>query len=331
MDNLKDREYHFPKAVALVVFNRLDCAQAQMEILRRVTPPRFYIISDGPRKNVEGEEEKVNAVRAFIESNIDWECTVVKIYANENMGCDKRSISGYNLVFEQEEEAVLLEDDSVPNVDFYKFADKMLDYYRDATEVMMVAGFNTSSDIRDSGKDYFFSHFPLECAWGTWRRAWKLMGGWREKYKEWNDRTLYGIMPKRVANMMRGRILANYNGWTAWDSIWNFVMFYHNGYGVVSSENYVQNIGTGREDALHPGNYNRFLAPPYGVFTDNFSYRERIEWDKEYDTEQLKMRFGENCDKNWKRYYMRERLLRFAKAYFPKWLYCGISRAKRNM
>ena len=323
--------YHFPKAVALVVFNRLDCVQEQFKVLRQVTPPKLYVISDGARTDINGEAEKVSAVRKYIEDNIDWECEVIKIYAEENMGCDRRSISGYNYVFEKEESAVLLEDDSIPSVDFYRYTEKMLDYYKDTPEVMMVGGYNLAPDFREDGKDYYFSYFPAEYAWATWRRAWKLIGTWRENYDNWNDKCLYEMMPKRVANVMRGRILANYNGWSAWDSIWNFVMLYHRGYGVVSAQNYVQNIGTGREDAFHPGEYNAFMRPAYGKIPENFKYRSKVHWDKEYDFYQSEMRFKEGCDKNWYQFYIRENCLWFAKKYFPKWLYKGIGRIKRGL
>lgn len=73
--------YHFNKAVALVVFNRLDCVQRQMEILKSVTPPRLYIISDGARKEVVGEDEKVKEIREYIEANFNWEGELIKIYA----------------------------------------------------------------------------------------------------------------------------------------------------------------------------------------------------------------------------------------------------------
>lgn len=327
---MAEYSYHFPKAVALVVFNRLDCVQEQLNILRQVTPPRLYIISDGPRLGVNGETEKVQAVRSYIEENVDWDCELHKIYAKENMGCDKRSISGYDHVFKKEEDAVLLEDDSIPCVDFFCYVEKMLDYYKDTQEVMMVGGYNFALDFEKTGSDYYFSYFPAEYAWATWRRAWKLLDKWKEKYDKWNDKCLYQIMPRRVANVMRGRILANYNGWEAWDSIWNFVMLYHHGFGVVSAQNYVQNIGTGRKDAFHPGEYNPIMRPAYGKVPENFIYRSKVEWDKEYDFYQLETRFTEGCDKNWFKFYIRECSLRFAKRCFPKWLYKKISKLKKK-
>ncbi|MCR5420064.1 MAG: hypothetical protein K6E98_03565 [Lachnospiraceae bacterium] len=62
MDSLKDR---INIAVAVVVFNRLDCMKAIIDSVRKVKPSRLYIISDDPRSGVEGEDVKVKAVRRY--------------------------------------------------------------------------------------------------------------------------------------------------------------------------------------------------------------------------------------------------------------------------
>lgn len=324
-------KYCFPKAVALVVFNRLDCVQEQMKVLKHVTPPRLYIISDGPRRERTGEDRLVNNVRKYIEKNVTWDCNLIKIYADDNMGCDQRSVSGYNEVFQREEEAVLLEDDSIPNIDFYRYAEKMLDYYKDTPEVMMVSGFNVAPEWGGENKAYYFSYFPVKCAWATWRRAWQQFDSWKYMYQKWDDKCLYDMLPRRIANIMRGRILANYNGWSGWDSIWDFLMFYNKAYGVIPADNYVQNIGFGRSDAFHPAEFCPLLSKPYGNFPKCFSYRSSVVWDKKYDFYQSELRFVEGCDKNWRRFYLREQLLRFAKKYFPKRLYKSISILKQTI
>ena len=158
-------------AVAVVVFNRLDCMQEMLGSLRKVTPPRLYIISDGPREHVAGEDKKVEAVRRYVEDNVDWDCELIKIYADKNMGCTKRSVTGYDEVFKHEEMAILLEDDAIPADTFYSFCEQMLKHYKDAEGVMMVTGENRIPGY-DGGYDYYYSAMPMKQAWGTYRRAW---------------------------------------------------------------------------------------------------------------------------------------------------------------
>ena len=49
----------FNVAIAIVVFNRLDCAIKLMDVIKEIQPTKLYIISDGPR-NAE-EKKKVPA------------------------------------------------------------------------------------------------------------------------------------------------------------------------------------------------------------------------------------------------------------------------------
>ncbi|MBR6487120.1 MAG: hypothetical protein IKT17_10570, partial [Lachnospiraceae bacterium] len=159
-------------AVAVVVFNRLDCVTELLKSIRESACPRLYIISDGPRENVEGEAGKVNAVRQYLEDNVDWDCELIKIYADKNMGCTLRSVTGYDEVFKHEEMAILLEDDAIPTGSFYPFCEMMLKLYKDNEKVMMISGENRIPSY-DKGEDYYYSAFPMKQAWGTWRRAWK--------------------------------------------------------------------------------------------------------------------------------------------------------------
>ena len=96
-------------AVVFCVFNRLDTTRRVFETIRNARPPRLYIVSDSAREHVQGEEEKVRAVRDYIEQHIDWECEVHRNYAQANMGCGRRISSGLSWVFEKEEQAIILE------------------------------------------------------------------------------------------------------------------------------------------------------------------------------------------------------------------------------
>ena len=316
-------EYRFSKAVALVVFNRLDCVVRQLEVLRNVKPPRLYVISDGPRAEKIGEKEKVEEIRTYIEKEVDWECDLIKIYSETNMGCDSRTISGYSEVFKREEDAVLLEDDTIACEEYYRFAEKMLDYYKDDKRIMMISGFNIYPEYKKEDYQYYFSRFPLIYAFATWKRVWELFDyGEMKDFPKWNNRSLYKIMPRQVANMMRGRIYANYNGWGAWDSQFDFCMFSHEGFGVVSAVNLVQNCGTGRSDAFHASTaVDELMLTPYGKLSDQLNYRKELEWDREFDFCQASLRFGNKCDTGWLCMLMRERILRFVKWSCPKWLY----------
>ena len=53
-------------AILFLVFNRLDTTKKIFEAIRQAKPPRLYVAADGARTNLEGEVEKVQAVRNYV-------------------------------------------------------------------------------------------------------------------------------------------------------------------------------------------------------------------------------------------------------------------------
>ncbi|KAB1986870.1 hypothetical protein, partial [Haemophilus parainfluenzae] len=66
-----------------------------------------------------------------ITEQIDWDCKVERNYSEVNLGCRKRISSGLTWAFESVEEAIVLEDDCLPELSFFNFCETLLEYYRD--------------------------------------------------------------------------------------------------------------------------------------------------------------------------------------------------------
>ena len=77
-------EFRLNIPVVFCVFSRLDTTKLVFEKIREAKPPRLYVVCDAPRDNKEGEKEKVDTVRRYIEENVDWDCEVKKNYAEKN-------------------------------------------------------------------------------------------------------------------------------------------------------------------------------------------------------------------------------------------------------
>ncbi len=302
-------------AVAIVVFNRLDCVQENLKAIRVAAPPRFYVISDGPRDNVPGEAEKVMAVRKYIEENVDWDCELIKVYAEKNMGCTRRSVSGYDEVFRHEEMAILIEDDSIGEWSFFPYCEKMLKYYKDDTRVMMIAGQNRIPSYK-TDSDYIYSAMPSKYVWGTWRRAWEKYHDaeqgnfdldaamkWCRKYT--NRRVGYYYGSKLISCKMKYPDI--------WDGIWDCAIFANQGIGIVPPFNMVYYIGANREDAT----YMKGDAEIAHLPTDNFKEEVRIRTDevipdRKYDIEQSYHMLQDNVF-----YFMRRKIAYFTYKTFP--------------
>lgn len=80
----------FDIPVVLILFRRKDTLRAIMERVRQVQPQRIYLLSDEGRN--EHEKAQVKSVRRFVEDQIDWNCEVIKNYAEVNRGVYQNKI-----------------------------------------------------------------------------------------------------------------------------------------------------------------------------------------------------------------------------------------------
>lgn len=246
----KVEKYKIYTPVALVVFNRLDCAMELLDAVRKAAPEKLYIIADGPRDGKEGEAQKVAEVRQYIENHVDWKCDVKYNYAEKNMGSKYRIYSGINWVFEQEEKAIILEDDCIPSLDFFRYCQELLELYQNEESVWMISGKNVIRR-QDSTEQYFFARFSETWGWATWKRAWSQidieMDSWPEARKTGALRYAYDFFSYRC--YLREADYQVKAKRDAWDIPWRYSIFLHHGVGIVPRENMIANIGCGREDA----------------------------------------------------------------------------------
>lgn len=246
------QEKRLQAAVVLIVFNRLDTTQKVFEQVRIAKPSKLYIISDAPRTQRQGEQEKVEAVRRYIETHIDWECEKYFEYAQSNMGCQQRVSSGLNFVFQKEEMAIILEDDCVPRQEFFRFCEEMLCRYREDSRVMMVSGGNLVPEYKTK-EPYLFSVFCSIWGWATWRRAWEKFDFSMKEYPEFRKKKIiYRLFPESAAQIIEGEMDRVYDGrMNSWAYRWLLARMVNSGLGITPSVNLVENIGFGREDATH--------------------------------------------------------------------------------
>ena len=124
--------------VALIVFNRPDLVKKQVENLQRTAIKQLFIIADGPRA-INDDDKRCREVRQIID-NVNWRCDVNKSYAESNMGCANRIVSGINWVFTMVDRAVILEDDCLAHPSMFEFCGELLERYRDQDKVMHICG-----------------------------------------------------------------------------------------------------------------------------------------------------------------------------------------------
>ena len=155
--------------VLFLVFNRPEQSKLVFESIRTARPSKLFFASDGPRRTIYGEEEKVMEIRELI-NEVDWDCEVFTLFRDNNLGC-KYAVSGaISWFFDNVEEGIVLEDDCLPSQSFFWFCQIMLKRYRFSNEIAVVGGTNFDIEMRGS---YAFTKYPMIWGWASWASVWQ--------------------------------------------------------------------------------------------------------------------------------------------------------------
>ncbi|HBF34405.1 TPA: hemolytic protein HlpA-like protein [Candidatus Sumerlaeota bacterium] len=233
--------------VALIIFNRPETTAQVFERIRQAQPKQLFIIADAPRPDRAGEAERCAQARAITEQ-VDWDCTVLRNYAEANMGCKWRPISGISWVFEQVEQAIILEDDCLPDLSFFPYCGELLERYRDNAQVMVINGNSYLPDHCTVQDSYAFTHLLRSWGWATWRRAWAL---YDVEMKQWpavrDSGELEKLFSPTVWHTSKIELERAYDGTyaQAWDYQWHFTILQNHGLCVRPAQNLVANLGVG--------------------------------------------------------------------------------------
>lgn len=246
------RDWQLETPVAFLIFNRPDTTERVFTEIARARPPKLLVIADGPRSDRPGEAELCAQTRRIIE-RVDWECEVLTDFSEQNLGCRARVSSGLSWVFEQVEEAIILEDDCLPHPSFFRYCEEMLARYRDDERIGQISGCNFQHHRQPSKYSYYYSIYNHIWGWASWRRAWQ---GYDLKMRDWpamrDEEWLRHLLPSSRAVRLWEETFQNvYEGKVdTWDYQWTFSCWAQGRLTVLPTVNLISNIGFG-EGATH--------------------------------------------------------------------------------
>lgn len=236
--------------VALFVFNRPRLAARVFDAIRQARPPKLFLVADGPRH---GEDEpKCQASRALAD-RVDWPCELLTNFSETNLGSGLRVASGLDWVFGQSEQAIILEDDCLPDLSFFPYCEELLARYRDDLRVMHIAGSSFLPARSRCKYSYYFSKYALGWGWASWSRAWRRFQFSIPTWPEFKRNRLARVCPDHIeaAHWIR-RYDPIFRGERkdAWDYQWSYALWEQNGLAVAPAANLVNYLGVGA-DATH--------------------------------------------------------------------------------
>lgn len=250
----------FDIPVALFIFKR-DKAVEIIKRISEVKPRKLYLLADQGRND---EERALAAeVRRKVEESINWECEVIKNYAEENRGVYANIGQGAIWVLRREKWAIFLEDDNLPEVTFFAFCREMLEKYENDTRILWVCGTNYLGDyVPETGDSYVFTRHMLPCGWASWANKF-------ERFYD-GDLTLCDdkTVMERVGDVYCNKqLFEQYRAcWmsekyrimdgkrpVSWDYQMDLTIKANNLFGICPCKNQIKNIGVD-EFSIHGGN-----------------------------------------------------------------------------
>lgn len=230
--------------VLFAPFARPEYARKTFDAIRNAKPKKLYFYSDKAREDKPDEIEKNNQVRALV-SEIDWACELKTFFREKNVGNVYTALfDAFDWIFNNEEQAIILEEDCVPSIAFFDFCDQLLPKYKDDQRVWVISGNNFIEDYNPNGYDYFFSSFPYMWGWASWRSRWQKVIRDRlpyEKIKEYHLFEQIYVVPEAAKQALK--FTEKIVNTPSWDYRFTISMKCNGGLGIIPKTSLVSNIG----------------------------------------------------------------------------------------
>lgn len=279
--------------VALFAFRRPHHTSRVLDAIREYAPERLYLIADGPRLGNPQDNQLCEETRLVL-SKVDWECEVIRLYADENLGLKRRVTSGLDFVFDREEAAVILEDDCIPSQDFFKFCAYGLSKYSDNEEVALISG-NNFNPVPTEANRYFFLSEANIWGWATWSRTWKKFrdSGYLEVINQSEKRAILECIPVASERRRFNKMLGGLENLDSWAVPFSAFVYRRALLSAAPGANLVTNVGMGLDsthtkfesyvDEMRLGHLNWPLSSPTFTQIDlekslSIARHRRLRW-----------------------------------------------------
>lgn len=277
----------FQTPILLIGFNRPDKISASLELLNKIEPQNLYVCIDGPRKNNLDDLEKNISILEQIKK---FEKIIKKtLTRKQNLGCKVGVSDAINWFFENNEMGIILEDDCLPDISFFKYCEDLLIKYRENKSIMHISGHKKILDELDTEESYYFSKIANIWGWATWKDRWKFYDISMSNLEK--DRGIiinsfknkkFGKYWYRLFQYIRDRKV------DTWDAQWQYTVFVNKGITISPTKNLILNVGFD-DKATHTNTKDDSLNERISSII-NIKHPEKIEINQDFDNLEMKIR-----------------------------------------
>ena len=248
--------------VVLLTFNRPQKTYRVFEKICQIKPSILFVSSDGPRSGSPKDLSKCNAVREIFEE-ITWDCELITNYSQSNLGSYQKNSSSLSWVFNTVDEAIILEDDCLPDISFFYFCQELLERYRNDSRIMLISGNNFQFNHNYGEDSYFFSRYIHTWGWAAWKRTWRAVDLEMKHWPAFRDQNgLDSLLLDRRSILYWKKLFDDmYSGRRnhSWDYKLQLAVFMQGAFAITPGVNLVRNIGFDME-AVHHKNANNIFS-----------------------------------------------------------------------
>ena len=276
----------------LLVYNRPKTTKKLINALSHIKPRKIFVSSDGPKNN----EDKIlcDEVKDII-SKINWKCIVKKKYNKKNLGCKESVSQALNWFFKINKFGIILEDDCIPNKDFFNFSDIMLKKYYNNGKIGAITGNNFLKKKIKIKNKYFYSKYANCWGWATWRSRWKLyekkISFWPKfkKTKKWEN-FFASKEEKTYWEFIFDKAYKNQDD--SWAYPWTLSLWKNDKLTVTPSKNLVKNIGKNSSRSLFNFLFKSYKAERLSL--QNIKFYKEVKLNNEVEKVVFRNHFKKN-------------------------------------
>lgn len=236
--------------IALFVYNRPEHTRRTLEALKRnegASESTLHVFADGPKSETSEEGlRRIDETREIVR-DITGFAHVELHYTERNKGCFHNVVDGITEVLRTNSRVIVVEDDIETIPQFLPYMNQALDMYEQRKDIWTVGGMNVDIKLPEkyiSQHDLYLVHRSCSWGWATWADRWKDVD-WvvqdadsffsaRHKMHRF-ERGGEG-MCQMLKDQLDGKI-------DAWDIVWDYHIYKHNGYCLRPVKSFTRNIG----------------------------------------------------------------------------------------
>jgi hypothetical protein len=157
--------------VLVTFFNRPEVLEHLFQVLVLREDIEIFFACDGPRH----EKDKIDIDQCWILVDKYFKHVPIgrRLERNQNLGCKIAMRENIDWFFSNNKYGLILEDDCIPNDDFFRVLGKGLIDFNDSRKFMSISGSDYYPKENRVITTFRESLFPQVWGWGTWAAKWE--------------------------------------------------------------------------------------------------------------------------------------------------------------